>query len=301
MKKAVWFLEYCLVVAVTFPFALMPRRMALRAGECLGAALFLLWGSRRRIAIDNLNGAIERGALKIDGDPGRIILEHFKGLGRSLVEVLKIAYGFGGGIIRDVVIEGVDNYRRACEKGLGVIIVTGHCGNWELAAIAFGSRIQTANIVARPLDNPFVNRFVERYREGRGNRLIYKKGAIRNILSALKRKESVAILIDQYVIDSEAVITEFLGKRCHSMKAPAVLALKTGAPVIPVFVRREGGVHHVEFGEEILLEKGEGEETIRLNTARILGYVEDYIRKYPSQWLWIHRRWKGVRGEPAGQ
>jgi KDO2-lipid IV(A) lauroyltransferase len=294
MKNVLWFVECCLVVLFTLPVALLPHRLAMKAGEALGATVFFFWGSRRRIALDNLKEAVSRGALTVRRSPESIIKEHFILLGRSFVEVIKVAYGLGGHIIEKITIDGVSNYLSAHNKGAGVLVVTGHCGNWELNAVALSARVGCANIIARPLDNPYLNRLVERYRERRGHRMIYKRGAVRNVLAALRRNEVVAMLIDQSVVKSEGVVTEFLGRKCYTMKTPALLAMKTGAAVLPVFIRREGGHHRIEIGEEIVLDRGEGEDAVRRNTAKLSGYVEDYIRRNPAEWLWIHRRWKDV-------
>jgi KDO2-lipid IV(A) lauroyltransferase len=177
-----------------------------------------------------------------------------------------------------------------------VIAITGHCGNWELIALASSMNLTRLNIVARAQNNLFLNRFVERTRERYGNGVIYKKGALKKIIRALKRNEAVGILMDQSVVSSEAVIADFLGKKDHIMKTPAIIARKTGSPVLPVFGRRVNSGHSIEIGEEIELDTSEDyEQAVYNDTVRFSGYIEEYIKNNPAEWLWIHRRWKRIK------
>jgi KDO2-lipid IV(A) lauroyltransferase len=295
MKRVLWCFQFLAVIILSLPIALIPYKIALKLGETMGVLLFFLWGRRRKIAIDNLRAAVSRGAITIDSPPDAVIKENFRNLGKSLVEVIKIYYGLGGHIIRRVEIKGEEHFRRAHEKGAGVIVVTGHCGNWELNAIAASVKITKMNIVARPINNPFLNNVVERTRKKFGNSVIYKRGALKKIISSLKKNEVVGILMDQSVISSEGVMAEFLGKKDYTMKAPALLAAKTGSPVISAFIRRVDGGHRIEIGGEIDLDRSENDEAVVNNTLRFSACIEEYIRRNPAEWLWIHRRWKRIK------
>jgi KDO2-lipid IV(A) lauroyltransferase len=156
------------------------------------------------------------------------------------------------------------------------------------------------NVVARPVDNPYLNRFLEWTRKKYGNGVIYKKGALKKILACLKNNEVVAILMDQSVVRSEGVIAEFLGKKDYTTKMPALIARKTGAPVLPGFIRRVKDGHLIEIGEEIELDRSEDFETAIYNdTINFSRRIEEYIRRNPVEWLWIHRRWKRMKKKPA--
>lgn len=296
MRRVLWFLQAALILTFTLPLALIPYRLSLKFGEFLGSALFFFWRSRRGIAIENLRAAVKRGSISIDSSPEEVIRSNFRNLGRSLVEVLKIYYGLGERIIRGVEISGAENFLRAREKGKGVILVTGHCGNWELNALVFSRHFGRVNVVARPIDNPYINRIVERARKKFGNRVIYKRGALKNILSSLRKGEVVGILMDQSVVAAEGVITEFLGKKDYSAKMPAVIARKTGCPVIPAFISRTPGGHLIVIHKEVELDASQDSEAAVLNdTVRFSAFVEEYIRRNPFEWLWIHRRWKRIK------
>jgi KDO2-lipid IV(A) lauroyltransferase len=302
MKRVLWLLQFLLILVLTLPLAVLPFRASLKAGECLGGVLFFLWRSRRKIAVENLRGAVSRRALAITSSPEEVIRENFRNLGKSFVEVVKIYYGLGDHIVRDVEVRGAEHFRRAREKGGGMLLITGHCGNWELNALAFADKITKMNVVARPIDNPYLNRLVERTRQKYGNSVIYKKGALKKILAALKRGEVVAVLMDQSVVSSEGVVAEFLGKKDYTMKTPAVIAMKTGAPVTPVFINRTEDGHVIEIGEAIELDSSENTEQATLrNTVNFSRRVEDYIADNPAEWLWIHRRWKRFKDSEAPQ
>ncbi len=293
MKRVLWFLEFLLLVVVTLPIAILPYRVSLKAGEALGTLLYFLWAGRRRIAVENLRSAVSRGAITLRSSPEAEIRKNFRNLGKSFVEVLKIYYGLGDHIVDSVEVHGIENLRRASQKGAGVIMITGHCGNWELTALALSMKVTKMRIIARPVDNPYLNRLVERTRERYGNSVIYKKGALKRILLSLKNNEVVGILMDQSVLSSEGVLADFLGKKDYTMKTPAVIARKTGSPVVPVFIRRVDGGHVVEIGGEIAPDpSGDGDLAVFNDTVHFSRAIEEYIRKNPSEWLWIHRRWK---------
>ena len=296
MRRAFQFFSFVLMVLFSLPFVLIPFAISLKIGEMMGALLFCLWKSRRKIAIENLSSAVARGALIIDSTPESVIKQNFRNMGKSFVEIVKIYYGFGKKIFERVEIRGIENYRKAQSKGKGVIAITGHCGNWELNALASSMNLTRVNVVARSLNNSYLNKLIEKTRKKYGNTVIYKKGALKKILSALKRNEAVVILMDQSVVSAEGVVADFLGKKDHIMKTPAIIARKTGSPVLPVFGRRVGKGYLIEIGDEIELDKAENyEQAVYNDTIRFSGHIENYIKNNPSEWLWIHRRWKRIK------
>jgi KDO2-lipid IV(A) lauroyltransferase len=299
MNHVLWFLQCLLVFIATLPIAILPHRLALKLGGHLGELLFLCWRSRRKIAIENLKAAVSRKALTISSTPEDVIKENFRNLGRSFVEVVKVYYGLGDHIIRGVKIRGAENFLRASKKGMGTLVISGHCGNWELNALAAAENLAKVHVVARPIDNPYLNRLIERTRRKYGNRVIYKEGALKKILFALSKNETVVILMDQSVVISEGVKADFLGKKDYTIKTPALIAVKTGSPVLPVFIRRSGDGHIIEIGEELILDRSDGgEKTVYANTVKMSQSIEEYIKQNPAEWLWIHRRWKRI-SDPA--
>jgi len=296
MKKAVWLLETVLFIILSIPLAIMPLRFSMKAGEMLGLLLFLTWGSRRRIAIKNLQAAMSRGAIKLTGSPERIIKDNFKNIGKSVSEIVKIFYGFDKKILNRVHLEGVENLDAAESKGKGVLFLTGHCGNWELMAIFMSTKLKEIAVVARPINNPYLNSLIEKVRRKYGNSVIYKKGALKSIIQTLRNNGYIGILMDQAVIAEEGYIIDFLGSGAWTTKMPALIARKTGAAGIPVFIHRTDGKHIIKLYPEIELSKSDDRETAVIeDTKSFSKYVEKYIQEHPSEWLWMHRRWKRVK------
>ena len=293
MKRLFQFLLFALLVLVTFPFAVLPYRIALRVGDALGLLIFFFWRSRRTIALDNLQGALDRGAITLSSSPRSVIRQNFKNLGKLIMEVIKIHYGFGNSIFRTVELKGAENFWKAHDKRRGVIILTGHCGNWELLGVYLSLNLTKLKVVARKQNNEYINLFIEKTREKYGNSVIYKEGALKKILTSLKKNETVGILMDQSVIRSEGFAIHFLGKNAYALKTPAIIARKTGTPIIPAFIRRTDNGHVIEIGEEIpLVEAGDVDTAILHDTINFSRPIEEFIKTYPADWLWIHRRWK---------
>jgi len=299
MKRALWLFEATLFFLLSFPIAILPYQYSMKAGAFLGLFLFYAWGSRRRIAIENMGKAVEAGAVVISEPLEKVIREHFRNLGGYFVEILKIYYGLGRHIIDSVEFEGLEHIHQAQSKGRGIIFLTGHCGNWELMAIAASVKLTKLKIVARSVNNPYLNGFIEKAREKYGNTVIYKRGALKGVMESLNKGECVGILMDQAVTRPEGYVTEFLGRAAWTTKIPSLIARKTGAAVLPAFIHRTGKGHRVMVYPEVALSNSTGEEAVVEDTRRfseyIERYIERYIREYPSEWLWIHRRWKRVK------
>ena len=246
MKKALWVLEAVFIIILAVPLAIMPTKFSVKAGELLGLVLFHLWSSRRKIAINNLKEAVSSGTLKITATPDSIVRTFFQNFGKGFSEVIKIYFGLGKKIIDSVTLEGIEHFQAAQSKGKGILFITGHCGNWELLAIATSVKLSSSfAVVARPMDNPFLNRIIEKTRHTYGNRIIYKKAALKNILQELRSNEAVGILMDQAVLAREGFVIDFLGRGAWTTKMPALIARKTGAAILPAFI------HRMEYGHAI--------------------------------------------------
>jgi KDO2-lipid IV(A) lauroyltransferase len=158
------------------------------------------------------------------------------------------------------------------------------------------------SFLARPLDNPLLNRLVNSYRELSGNRAIDKNRSVRAVLEVLRRGGDVGLLIDVNVLADQGVFVDFFGIPACSTTGLAVFALRSEAPVVPGFLIWDERLkkHRLRFDPEIpLIRTGDFKEEVRLNTARFTKVIEEYARRYPDQWLWVHRRWNTrPEGEP---
>ena len=291
MKKALWLLEAGLFIIFSLPLAILPLKVSIKAGEMLGLLLFYIWGSRRRIAIEN----IEKTAISYQPSAISIARETFKNLGRSFTEIVKIYYGLGKNIIDSVEIAGAENFNKARAKGKGILFLTGHCGNWELLGTAVAANLADIAIVARPINNPYINKFIVNGRQRHGNSIIAKQGALKVIIKRLRDGGSVGILMDQSVLSDEGYVIDFLGRGAWTTKMPALIARKTGAAVLPVFIHRTDRGHSLKICPEVELSNMDDKEKAALeDTKKFSGFIEGYIKEHPFEWLWIHRRWKRV-------
>lgn len=294
-KKIRWLFETILILCLSFPVIISPNKLSLSFGEKLGFLLYLLWNSRKKIAIDNIRKSIDCGAMSVLSTPETIAKECFINIGKSFTEVIKIYFRQSSKIIENVEIKGLENFVEAKLKGKGVIVLTGHCGNWELMALAFSANVHSVSVVARPQNNPYLHRIIENVRIKYGNNIIYKKGALKSILAVLKGNGVVGILIDQAVSKGEGHIIDFLGRGAWTTKMPSIIARKSGASVIPVFIHREYNRHVIIIHPEVqLYNDNDFEKAVVEDTKKFSFFIEDYIRHYPTEWLWIHKRWKRV-------
>jgi KDO2-lipid IV(A) lauroyltransferase len=290
MKRVRWAAEVALFFVLSLPLVLTPAEVSLKIGQALGLLLYIVWGSRRRIAIEN----IERSALSADVNARQLAMQSFMHLGRTFTEMVRIFFGSGADIVNSVQVAGLEHLERAAAKGKGVLVITGHCGNWELFAQGYGTKVENGAMVVRRQNNEYLNKIIEKVRIKSGNKVIYKAGALKNILRHLREKGSAGILIDQAVIPTEGVLIEFLGRKAWTTKTPALIARKTGAPILPAFIHRAAsGEHVLTICPEVpLSDNPDIEMAVLLDTQRLTSFVEEYVRLYPGQWLWLHRRWK---------
>jgi KDO2-lipid IV(A) lauroyltransferase len=198
--------------------------------------------------------------------------------------------------------EGLENLHRATASNCGVIAFTGHVGGWELSSYALSLYDSPFGFLVRRIDNAKIEAMVDQFRAARGNRTIDKRMAAREMLRLLKKGETLGILVDLNALDREAMFVDFFGVKAATTFVVAKLALRTGAPVVPVFAPWDDKLKKftVEIGEPLQFDRTGDEEQDTLRVTQLLtNVVEDWIRRYPDQWLWIHRRWKTrPPGEP---
>jgi KDO2-lipid IV(A) lauroyltransferase len=298
IKRLQWWGETAFFVVFSFVVAHIPHKIGMALGRMLGRLFFLILKRRRKIAIENISASMPflrqlEGWSDAAGTPEDIARRTFENLGRSLVEDCRLYHGRGAAIIQSVRFEGLENYEQAIAKGKGVAFITAHCGNWELMALSFGARVRELSVIARRQDNAYLNRVLEKIRSGYGNRVIYKQGALKGMMAEFKKNHVVGVLIDQAVMPDEGVLVKFLGRNCWTTKLPTVLARKTGVPLLPALIHREGEGHVLRFYPEMQPDlEQEGDDGARGDMAFLSSVIEAYIAKHPDEWYWIHNRWK---------
>jgi KDO2-lipid IV(A) lauroyltransferase len=261
-------------------------------GRGLGYLAWKLDRRHRTIAHDNLRSSFQ--GTKSEADIQRIVVGCFQQLGESVIEFVRLPRYVRQEMARRVTVEGIEHLHRAREKGRGVLFLTGHFGNWELLAVALASFGFPIHVVARPLDNPWLDRWVNQRRSLTGNRVIEKQRSIGTILPLLKKGGAVGFLLDQNVAHGEGVFVQFFDRPACTTKGLALIALRKEVPVLPIFmIRQKEGRHRVRIDQEVsLIRTGDIEKDILRNTEQFTRVIESTIRVYPEQWLWVHQRWR---------
>jgi KDO2-lipid IV(A) lauroyltransferase len=199
--------------------------------------------------------------------------------------------------------EGLEHYLAARDQGKGVLILTGHLGAWELSSFYHSLMGYPMSIVIRRLDNPLVDNLVNHIRCLHGNQVLHKDDFARGLLGSMRRGETVGILMDTNMTPPQGAFVDFFGHPACTGSGMARVAMKTGAKVLPGFLLWEETTQQyvLRFGAPLVLPTSEnGEADVLAHTALFTKMIEDYIRQYPDQWLWVHRRWKTrPQGEAA--
>jgi len=288
----------CIAGTFQWFFGRLSSNAAGRLGIIFGDIFRFFDGRHRRIA--RLNLRIAFGDTKSEKEIGRIIKDVYRNLGQTSVEFLripKLSREDALELITPAVRKRLDD---CLIEGKGLILVGSHFGNWELMAAVGPLAGYKVSAVVRPLDNPHVDKIVREIRESSGLEIIGRRVSALAIVRRLKRNEIVGILADQNT-RKQNVFVDFFGLKAATTPGPALLALKTGAVLVPVFMVREGvGRHRLIVEDPIdVVHTGDQQADVIATTQKCVNILEEYVRKYPSQWFWIHRRWRTrPEGEP---
>jgi KDO2-lipid IV(A) lauroyltransferase len=270
---------------------LFSRRWVARIADFLGGILFNVAKKHRRIVLDNLTYAF--GHEKQPEEIEKIARQVFINLVHVVLEIAWSLQLDERHLSKHFKIDGYHHIKKAYEKGKGVLVLTAHFGNWELLSVIGGMIKFPQSVVVRPLDFKPLDHFVFKLRTRFGGKIMPKQRSFRKIIRRLHRGEMVYLLMDQNVDWYEGVFVDFMGHRACTNKGLALLALNTGAPVVPVFMVREKSGFRAEFGPEIItVQTGDRQKDIEINTQEYNRVIENVVRRYPDQWFWVHQRWK---------
>jgi len=290
-------LEYAAVMIARAMVRPLPMTTVLGAGALLGRAFHFFDRSHRRLALQNLEAAFPGRPARERAAIARDMFAHF---GRLLTVLLKFSTMRPDEMLACVEFEGEERVRAAHAPGKGVLLFTGHFGYWEINALVHALELHPMSVLARPLDNPLLHDLLERVRGRTGNSVIYRKGALRRVLRALASNQAVAVLIDQHIQTADAVYVDFFNRPAATTSALAALALRTGAPVIPVFaLPLPGGRFRMVYEHAVDPPRADDPDALRDFTQRCTDVLEMYVRRYPGLWLWMHRRWRDADTVPA--
>ncbi len=285
-------IEYGVVWLLVAGMGSLPRGVARRAGGALGTLVLQILPRLRRVGEQNLQLAFPE---KSAAERRAILQQLYRNLGYQLAEFCQMRRytpESTRGLIR---YEGLENFLQAKAERRGVLVVTGHLGMWELSSFYHSLMGYPMSMVIRRLDNPMVDRLVNGIRCLHGNQVLHKDDFARGLILAMRRGETVGILMDTNMTPPQGVFVDFFGRPACTASGLARVALRTGAAVLPGFLlwSETEGQYVLEFGEQLkLVNTGDAEADAVANTQLFTSAIERYIRAYPEQWLWVHRRWK---------
>ena len=283
-------LEFAAVRLVATVVSLLPMRVVRRCGAALGRLAYALDAAHRRIALENLAAAFPSRPARERRTLARAMFAHF---GSLLLELLKFGTYTPDQMRGAIDVEGEERARQAYQQERGVLFFTGHFGYWEIQGIVEPLLGHPISVLARPLDNAQLNEMLERIRTRTGNSVIYRQGAVRKILRELAANHGVALLIDQHLHTPDAVYVDFFRRPAATTSALAALALRTGAPVIPVFaLPLPSGRYRLVYEHPVDPPHADTADAVREFTQRCTDVLEMYVRRHPELWLWMHRRWR---------
>lgn len=293
-------LEY----AAAWPFikilGILPRPLSRAFAISLAWAVYCLHVRLRRVGMRNLQLAFPE---KTEAQRSRILRGEFTSIGRQLAEVCQFPRYTPENVEQVVVYDGLENYEQAYARGKGVLFLTAHFGGWEVSAFTHSMHGQWMHVVMRPMDNVYLDTLIRGYRTMHGNKMVDKDDFVRGLLSAMKAGEAVGILMDTNMTPPQGIFVDYFGIPACTASGLARIALRTDAAVVPGFTiwDPELGKYRLRFDPAVaLIRSGDTEADIHANTQLFTGIIEKYVRQYPEQWLWVHRRWKTrPEGEPG--
>ncbi len=287
------YIGYIAVKILSFIFCLLPLRFSLFVGRSLGGLAFMINKKRRSIAYTNLKAAY-RGQ-KTPAQLKKLTMDVYKNLGCVLMEVLRFPVMNEKYFKKYVKINGFENLKGAVDKGKGGIGVTAHFGNWELMNLAGGFMGFPVSALAREQKHTKLNSLLNSYRQMTGVKVIAKGFSTRQLIKALNANEVVGILMDQDA-GRLGIFVDFFGRPASTHSGAFIFAKRTGAAIVPVFMVREKGPHHrIDMLKPIEMDKeSQAKDNVSKAAREFSGLLEGYVRRYPDQWLWVHKRWKST-------
>lgn len=285
-------LEYFLVLCVARGLGWLPRPVARLLGAAVGRVVYWIASRLRRTGLRNLELAMPDMSLQQRQKTLQLL---YRNLGWQLAEFCRMERYTAANTANWIRYEGLERFLEAEARGKGVLILTGHLGAWELSSFYHSLMGHPMGIVIRRLDNRVLDGFVNRIRCLHGNRVLHKDDFARGLITAMRQGETVGILMDTNMTPPQGIFVDFFGTAACTASGLARVALKTGAAVVPGFLLWEAAEERyvLHFGEQIEIEETQDSESdIVALTQACTRVIESWVRRYPDQWLWIHRRWK---------
>lgn len=285
-------LEYLPVWLLAKSVGVLPRPLARLLCASIGLLAYALYPRLRRVGMRNLEIAFPG---KTRRERRKILRRVYINIGRQMAEFCLLPRYSPENISQAAIYDGFENFAEANSRGKGVIFLTAHLGGWEIGSFFHSLQGHPLNVVIRPLDNPYLNAMVDAYRTRYGNKTFPKQDFARGLLAALRRGETVGVLMDTNMTPPQGAFVDFFGVPACTATGVARVAAHSGAAVVPAFTIWDKGLgkYRIRFDPALkLIESGDREADAVANTAAFNRVIESYVTRYPEQWLWVHRRWK---------
>ena len=291
-------IEYYAAFSILKFLGWLPHRVARASCAVLATLSYWLWPRLRKVGLFNLRMAFPEWSER---RRRRVLFGLFRNFGRTLADFAHFPRWNRQNIERLIIYDGFENYASAQSQGRGVLFLTAHFGNWELGSFAHGVYGYPCHFVVRELDNLLIDQLINRYRCLSGGQAIEKRDFARQVLRAFSQGEAVGVLMDQNMALGEGAFVDFFGHPACTTTGPARVAMKTGVPIVLGLVIWDSKLkkYRLHFDSVEWVKRDDPEEEVLANTANFTRLIEEYVRRYPEQWLWVHRRWKTrPPGEP---
>ena len=283
-----------LLKAIAWFFAALPESIALAVGRGLG----WIYGNVIRYHRKDAIMAVERGFPDLSSaEVHQLVQRMYGNLGMNIVDMFRLSRLTDVALDEKFELFGGEYIDKALEANKGALMLNAHLGSWEMLAALSPRLGYPLSVVAKDLKGPGVNDYFNSLRSQFGVKVIPAKNAARSCLRALRNNELIGFMLDQNMIDKEGVFVDFFGKPACTTPGLAILSMQSEAPVLPIFIHRTGrGLHQINVYPPVPPPVSREKEDIRAATQEYTRIIEEEIRKYPDQWIWLHRRW---RTQPA--
>lgn len=269
---------------------LFSRQKALALGRFLGILSYYIFQKRRKLALHNLELAL--GNQYDAPQRKKIVYQLFSHFGMNAIEFFRFSEITEHTLSDYVTLHGKEILDELYQQKKGILALSAHIGNWEFLTVSLSLAGYKGGVISKSARQNIVNNYLIAHRQNKNIIMLAGKRITKDILKILKSGGIVGVVLDQHGVTSESVPTPFFGRTAQTLKSLAVLALRTGSPVVPMYTYRDKNQHHhVIIEQPIPLS---AEDTVETCTLKYTQWIESAIRKHPEQWIWTHNRWKNT-------
>jgi Kdo2-lipid IVA lauroyltransferase/acyltransferase len=289
---------YILLQITSKIFLFIPYCVSMWIGAFFGNMAYIFLTRYRNLTRQNLEFAFKGSIAKnrIDEISRRVFIN----LGISIAEVFSVSR-IKEHIDKIIEFKDIEKFDNILAKGKGIISLSAHLGNWELMPMYFAGKGYPSNIIARPIYYEKYNEWASFLRSSMGVNVIYRTESPKKMIKILKDKQILGMAADQDIDSIDGVFVDFFAEKAYTPSSPVKLANVAGVPIVPMFIVRKGNKHSIYIEDPIYIENNSVQDWVVFYTQKWSNIVESYIRKYPEQWVWMHKRWKTRPGDRAGR